>query len=111
MPERRRKNYHRLFSSKSRGGEAWWGENQLLLRDGVGGRMGLATVLEPSGNDASQSSGGWCREVVPEQEIPAQGPGWHLWVPLEASSWAWQLVVSSSPNPMTPDPTLLRMWG
>lgn len=34
----------------------------------------------------------------------------HLWVPLEASSLAWQLAVSPCPpSPMTPDPTLLRM--
>lgn len=66
-------------------------------------------VLEQSGKEASQRSGGWCREVAAAQELPAlflpSSRAWlesHLWVPLEASSWAWQLVASSSSHPNNP---------
>lgn len=57
-----------------------------------------------------------CGEGKKLFRVPCLSPTWaclesHLWVSREASSWAWQLVVSPSPPPLTPDSTLLRMQG
>lgn len=75
-------------------------------------------MWEQSEKDASRrprggGRGGGCFQSKKACPLPPAG-AWlesHLWGPLEASSWAWQLVVSPSPHSMTPDPTLLRMLG
>lgn len=112
-----------------------WGDSAAAQRWGGGqdptpgrglvrGRMGPAMVLEQSEKDASQRSGGCCGEVAPEQELTAflhltpPTPNLraelesHLWVPLDDpsghGSWWWSVPFLT---PMTPDPTLLRMWG
>ena len=94
-----------------------WGAGSQPWKKSGQGQDGPCVQREPSEKDACLGAWGRVQGLVWERELPVLSLSaalvWlesHLWVPLEASSWSWQLAVSPCPpSPMTPDPTLLRM--
>lgn len=122
VARKKKKNYHRLFSSKSReGGGMVWGDSAAAQRWGGGqdptpgrglvrGRMGPAMVLEESEKDASQRSGSWgggarartyC--LLPVPDPPARGlAGIPPVGAPEGLLRTWQLVVSPFSDPDDP---------